>query len=207
MVATLNNTNHFKSRKHTDADEDTPGKHTTQPLSAWQLSYLWFAFYAENTDFECLKCYHAAITIWMETNKWRKYANISSAAQKVLIADKIKTQCEHWVSLQASGKWTTFHWLLNFLCCRPFLLLQGEYCSGVVINNDLGVYVARLQLHAPLILVLPSEQAWTTHPTSLALSQGKGRRHHSQTCVRKARHPLRLTAKRQFNTNRNHSRY
>lgn len=110
----------------------------------------------------------------METNKQRKYANISSAVQKVLIYDKIKTQWDQWASLQASGKRTAFlHWLLNLLCCRPFLRLQDYYCSSVVINNDLGVYIACLQLNAPLILVLPFEQAWTTHPTSLLLSLGR----------------------------------
>lgn len=40
-----------------------------------------------------------------------------------------------------------------------FLLLQDYYFSGVVINNDFGVHVACLQLHAPLILVSLSEQA------------------------------------------------
>lgn len=45
MVATLHNTNHLKSCKHTYADEDTQiHKANTQPLSAWQLSYLWFTF-------------------------------------------------------------------------------------------------------------------------------------------------------------------
>ncbi len=200
MVATLNNANHLKSGKHTRRRRHTHilGK---QPLSAWQLSYLWLAFYTENADFECLKCYHPAITIWMETNKMRKYANISSAVQKVLISDKIKTQCDQWASLQASSKWTAFlHWLLNFLCHRPFLLLQYYHCSGVVINNGLGVYVARLQLHAPLILVLPSEQAWTTHPTSLMLSWGR------PVWENQDIHNAWLQ-KRQFNTNRNHSLY
>lgn len=44
-------------------------------------------------------------------------------------------------------------------------------CSGVVINNEMGVYAARLQLHAPLILVLQSAQAGMTHPASLTLTR------------------------------------
>lgn len=174
MVAALNNTNHLKSGKHTGRRRhtNTLGKHTATICMTVVLFTA--CFLHKNAAFECLKCYHPAITIWMETNEMRKYTNISSAAQMVLISDKIKTQCDQWASAQASSKWTAFlHWLLNFLCCRPFLLLQDYHCSGVVINNDLGVYAGRLQLHTPLILVLPSEQAWTTHPTSLMLSQGR----------------------------------
>ena len=74
----------------------------------------------------------------------------------------------HLVSRQHSffGFWT-------FSASGTFLPVQDCNCSGVVINNDLGVYVACLLLHAPLIPVLPSEQASTTHPTSLMRSQGK----------------------------------
>lgn len=186
MVAALNNTHHLKSCKHTDAKEDTHtrylhdsyliyGLFLTQTRRLWMLEMLSSSNHNMNGDKQVKDI----------------YANISSAAQKILISDKINTQCDQW----DSGKWTAFlHWLLNFLCCRLFLQLQDYYCSSVVINNGLGVCVACLQLHAPLILVSPSEQAWTTHPTSVLLS-------HKDPCER-PRHPQRSTGKGQFNPNR-----
>lgn len=109
----------------------------------------------------------------MEANKLRKQTNISSEEKKDLICDEIKTQCHHWVAAQLSGKWTAFlPRLLNVFLLQAFffLLLKHHCCSGEVTSNDLGVYAARLQLNAPMILVLLSEQALTTHPTSLILS-------------------------------------
>ena len=70
MVATLHNTNHFKSCGHTEAEDDAQiHKLNTQALSAWQLFYLWFAFSTKTQTFKCSERYHPAITIWLETNK------------------------------------------------------------------------------------------------------------------------------------------
>lgn len=82
---------------------------------------------------------------------------MSHLAKKVLISDKIKTHCDQRANMAA-----VLQRLLNFLCCRPSLPLQN--CSSVVTNNDMGVCAACLQFYAPLVLVLPSEEAWTTHP-------------------------------------------
>ena len=69
MVAALYNTNHLKSCKHTDADEqrhaNTQGKHTAAICTTVVLFMVCFL----HKNFECLKCYHAAITIWMVSNK------------------------------------------------------------------------------------------------------------------------------------------
>lgn len=139
-----------------------------------KVSFL-LCFLHTRLDLACLKSYQTEITIWMKTNKRRKYVNVSSTIQEIFIADKIKTQCDKRPLLRASGEWTAFLlWLLNFLSCRPFLLLLDCHCSTVVIHNGLGVCVPCLQLHAPLIPVLPSEQAWTTHPFPSLLTRNAG---------------------------------
>lgn len=187
--------------KLTDADEGTNTQHKRKRkclhdscLTQKRRLNVWH-FIIQRSQYE-----------WRQTGKGNML-DILPAAKKLLVSDKIKTQCDQWATLRASGKWTAFlYWLLN--CCRLFLLLQDDCCSGAVINNDLCVCVCSLsavQRSSDSCFAMWTGLNDTPHITS-ALS-GKARRHQPQTCVRKPRRPQCMTAKGQSNTNRNFKPY
>lgn len=158
-------------------------------------------FLRKNADSECLRCYHPAITIWMETYKQRKYTNISSAVQKVLISDKIKTQCDQWASIQACGRWAAFlHWLFELSLPQAFSAALRLLLFWWGHQQWLGCVVG-------LSVVPRSSDSCYAIWTGL-----DGTPHIANTLWEKTgdtqpKRPKRSAAKQQFNTCRNHNLY